>query len=266
MIRAIFLSISLIMLLIGCDDGTSVNYKPQVVYLQTPYLAISNGTEVARVVFAISDIENRQGSVKMSISGGSEEELKSRWFEDTGSLFQIDLEPSKLSDTFTITIQSCVFDDDDTDCTYSDGTTVDFPDLKLYQGGSGVLTGTIKSEKTARYRIALERSGFELFANQDEEITIDLPAVKREILRFQPADIELNDDGDGFFRDIRLDGVDLTDGGSFVLVGHYNEHEYYDEPWVDCSYSGTQNPVLPLISLALLLFFLVLRRKYPTDK
>ncbi len=251
MMKIILISTIFFLFFVGCDTEPPT-YSAEVVYLKTPESINIDGKDFTRVEFAVADLKNRVGDIKIVING-KETILKNRYFSPSGTIFTTDIETT-LNTKFDIKFDVTV-DEDTTTTTFNDlelnseESTENFNvKLLFFNNNEGEI------EKTSKAKVNFGNFSQELSPTNGELILENL-TPKRYFLK-----VEGVAEKDGFYHSADFDSIllDRTTTLYFNLI--YTDNRYYDEELISCNYQNSSN-TSTLIFLFISLFLFFIRRK-----
>ncbi|MBN2695704.1 hypothetical protein JXR93_13680 [bacterium] len=252
MIRRILVNILFVSLFIGCDSD-SVEYEPKLVLVREPQQTESCAL---RTEWVISDILARKGSTKLSIvdvSGSAliTENRDNVWFKSTGSIFSF-CSVENINTPFVLRFEICL--DEDNSC-FTENFSVE-QILPLNTESTSKIYGEIVNPDEVSVEIKLKKQALNGFFFDNFELSNIQKG--RDTLFIKAS----SKDSDYFYRDIEIDDFLFDSTSKLKIFIPKESYENYEEEIIpSCTFSGKYNPALPLITIALILFLLFIRKK-----
>ncbi len=252
MIRKILVSILFLSFFVGCDSST-VEYEPKLVLVREPQLVENCGV---RTEWVISDILGRKGSTKISIkdTSGSTLATESRenvWFKSSGSIFSFCFSENTIA-PFVLTIEGCL---DDEELCFNN--TFNITEILPIDGESPLkIYGEIDNPDGVSVEIKLKKSAINgYFLEQFELLNIE---KGRDTLLIKAT----SKDSNYFYREIEIDDFIFDSTSKIRIFIPKESYETYEEEIIpSCSFSGSNNPALPLLTIALVLFLFFIKKR-----
>ena len=252
MMKIILISTIFFLFFVGCDTELPI-YSAEVVYLKTPESINVDGKDMTRVEFAVADLKNRTGDIKITLNN-KETILENRYFSPSGTIFTTDIDTT-LSNKFDIKFDITVEDEDTTTTSFNDlevnaSESTEIFDVKLlfFNNNEG------KIEKTSNAKVNFSNSSGELTPT-DGELILEGLTAKRYFLK-----VEGVEEKDGFYHSADFDSILLDRESTLYFNLIYTDNRYYDEEIISCNYQNRSNSTA-LIFLFISLFVFILRRK-----
>ncbi len=249
--KIILINIFVILFLTGCSPST-VEYLPAVVYLKSPEVINVNGENKVYIEFAVSDLNELEGNVDLTIADASgsklfDKKLNKLLFSTDGTLVSFYADEFNTSDKLSFNFKVCNTDDLCREQLFKDieiNTESESDEVNI--------DGKLLSDNNL-YEISVHLSSMAKDIIPDENGDFSINNINSGKYDLYTKGKELND---GFYRYIYLKSLNFNKSSKIYLYIPIDENQEYDEPLINCSYSSETNNNIFILIFVLLIFII----------
>lgn len=253
--KIILTDILLALFFIGCSSS-SVEYVPAVVYLKAPEIVNINGNNKTYIEFAVSDLNELEGTVNLTVTDSSgnkliDKKLDKLLFSTDGTIISFYDDKLNTSDKLNFNFKVCNVENL---CREQN-----FTDIKINtvaQSDEINIKGKVISDNDS-YGISIHLSSMinSITLDDSGNFTIDNLSSGKYDLYTKGKELK-----NGFYRYIYLKSINFNKSTNIYIYIPIDENEEYNKALVNCSYSsGNKNTVY--IVFFMIFMLIILRKK-----
>ncbi len=252
--KIILSNILLVLFFIGCSSS-SVEYTPAVIYLKAPEAVIINGNNKTYFEFAVSDLNELEGTINLIVTDSSgnkllDKKLEKLLFSTDGTVISFYSDKINTSDKLNFNFKVC---NTENLCREQSFTGIEINTAS--QSDEIDIKGKLISDNDS-YGISIHLSSMINSIALDDNGNFSIDNINSGKYDLYTKGKELKN---GFYRYIYLKYINFNKSTNIFLYIPIDENEEYDEPLVNCSYSsGNKNTIYMVFFM--IFMFVILRK------
>ncbi len=248
--KIILINILTIFIFWGCSHS-DVDYLPAVVFVKQPEIVSVDGKNKTYIEFAVSDLNELEGNVKIEVLDSSKTVIVSKKVENL--LFTIDgvlireyLDEINASE-FTLKFKVC---NKDKLCREQF-----FEKIALNNNPKSsnldIKGAFLSNKKSSNFKLFIS-SAHKLYPNKSGDFSLSG-------LDSGHYDVYVNgeDTNKGFYRYVYLKSINFDKSTSIFIYAPFEENEEYDKPLLNCSFSNSNHSISYLFAFFLLIILFI---------